>query len=201
MTSLAHIPEALVSPEPIWRLSVDQYHEMVRLGILGEDDPIELLEGLLVLKMTKNPSHSGATRRTRTRLESILPEGWFVDTQEPITTLDSEPEPDIAIIRGDDTQYDDRHPIPSEVALLIEVADSSLQRDQTLKKRIYARAGIAVYWVMNLLNRRIEVYTEPDADKEPPDYRQRQDYGLDDEVPVVIEGMEIGKLAVKDLLP
>src|SRR4051794_39680217 len=82
----------------LWRLSVDKYHQMGEAGILDDDDPVELLEGLLVEKMVKKPPHVLATRHTRTVLERIVSGGWFVNTQDPITTADSEPEPDVAVI-------------------------------------------------------------------------------------------------------
>lgn len=190
-----------VSTDVIWRFSVDQYHAMIRTGILTEDDPVELLEGWLVTKMPKNPPHSVVTQLTREALARILPSGWYVDAQEPITTADSEPEPDVVVVRGDRRQYLDRHPGPQDVALVVEVADSTLQRDRSLKKRLYAAAGIPVYWIINLLNGQIEVYTDPSGPGEQPDYRQQQNYGPADTVPVVIEDREVGLLAVRDLLP
>jgi Uma2 family endonuclease len=185
----------------IWRLSVDQYHEMTRTGILTEDDPVELLEGWLVTKMPKNPPHRLATQLTREALARILPPGWYVDAQEPITLADSEPEPDIVVVRGDRRRYRDRHPGPQDVALVVEVADATLQRDRTLKKRLYAFADIPVYWIVNLLENQFEVYTEPSRSAEQPDYRQRQDYNLSDDIPLVIEGREVSRLAVRELLP
>jgi Uma2 family endonuclease len=185
----------------IWRLSVNQYHEMIRSGILTEDDLVELLEGWLITKMPKNPPHRLATQLAREALARILPTGWYVDAQEPITTEDSEPEPDITIIRGDRRQYSDRHPGPQDVALVAEVADTTLQRDRILKKRVYAFAGIPVYWIINLIERRFEVYTEPSGPVEQPDYQRRQDYNPSDEIPVIIEGREIGHLIVRELLP
>ncbi len=190
-----------IPPDPIWRLSVDQYHQMIRTGILTEDDPVELLEGWLVPKMPKNPLHRVATRRTRLALEDIIPAGWYVDSQEPITLPDSEPEPDVTVVEGSSEQYRDRHPGSGDVALLVEVSDSSLPRDQGSKKRLYARARIPIYWIVNLLERRIEVYSDPSGPGESADYRQRQDYGEAEEIPVVIGGREIGRLAVRDLLP
>lgn len=192
---------AAVSTEVIWRFSVDQYHAMIRAGILTEDDPVELLEGWLVTTMPKNPPHSVVTQLTREALAPILPSGWYVDAQEPITTADSEPEPDVVVVRGDRRQYLNRHPGPQDVALVIEVADSTLQRDRVLKKRLYAAAGIPVYWIVNLLDNQCEVYTEPSGPAEQPDYRQQQHYGPADTVPVVIEGREVGRLVVRDLLP
>lgn len=201
MASIARISRAVVSTEPIWRLSVEQYHEMIQAGILGKDDQLELLEGLLIAKMTKNPAHSTVAYITREAIAEILPKGWHARGEQPVTTTDSEPEPDVMIVRGNPRDYLEHHPTPSEVALVIEVADSSLQRDQTLKKRIYARAGIPVYWLKNLIEHRIEVYINPYTDKESSNYRQRHDYGVEDDIPVVIGGKEIGLLAVKDLLP
>jgi Uma2 family endonuclease len=191
----------VVPVELIWRLSVEQYHAMIQADILTEDDPVELLEGWLVTKMPKNPKHSAATRFIRQALEDLIPSGWHVDSQEPLTMVDSEPEPDVLVVRGDRRQYTDRHPGPQEVILIVEVADSSLRRDQVFKKRLYAAAGILVYWVVNLPEARIEVYTNPSGPAERPGYRQRKDYGRSDAVPVLIDGVEVGRLPVDELLP
>ena len=188
-------------PEPIWRLSVAQYHQMIQAGILTEGDPVELLEGILVTKMVKNPPHTLATQLTRTALERCMPPGWFANTQEPVTTDTSEPEPDVTVVRGERRQYAQRHPGPADLGMLVEVADSSLRQDRTTKKRIYARASIPIYWIVNLVDRQIEVYTEPTGAAEQPDYRQRRDYGPTDSVPVVIDGREFGQIPVGELLP
>src|SRR5687767_9121960 len=103
------IPPAM-PPVPVWRFSVDKFHEMLRAGIFTADDPVELLEGWLVPKMPKNPPHRVASRLIRKALEAIVPTGWYVDAQEPITTADSEPEPDVMAVRGDTRDYLDRHP-------------------------------------------------------------------------------------------
>lgn len=192
---------AAVPKELIWRLSVDQYHAMVRLGILTSDDPVELLEGWLIPKMPKNPLHRATTRLIREALEGVIPAGWYVDTQEPITTPDSEPEPDVVIVRGDTRHYLDRHPGPADVALVIEVADTTLQRDRELKKRLYASAGISVYWLMNLVERQLEVYTQPSGPKKQPIYAIQQIYRSNDKVPVILEGAEIARLPIQNLLP
>nr|WP_242021783.1 Uma2 family endonuclease [Trichocoleus sp. FACHB-90] len=191
---------AAVPTEPVWRLSVEQYHQMIRLGILSDDDPVELLDGWLVYKMPKNPPHRATTKLTRNALEAVIPEGWYVDTQEPITLADSEPEPDVVVVRGNTRDYLDRHPGASEIALIIEVADSTLERDRTSKQRLYARAGIPIYWIINLPEKQIEVYTEPIVAEESI-YQRRQDYQLSDEVPVAIAGQIISRLSVLELLP
>jgi Uma2 family endonuclease len=186
----------------LYRLSVEQYHDMIRQGILKDGDPVELVEGVLVMKKTKNPSHCFATQTLRDLLHGLLPTGWFVDDQEPVTTQDSEPEPDIAVIRGQRRQYleQDRHPGPRDTALVIEVADSSLHIDETAMLRAYARASVPVYWIVNLVDRRVQVYTAPTGPADPPTYGQRQDFGPAEEVPVVLDGHEAGRIAVSDLL-
>ncbi|NJO51304.1 MAG: Uma2 family endonuclease [Leptolyngbyaceae cyanobacterium RM2_2_4] len=186
--------------EPVWRFSVEQYHQMIQLGILAEDDPVELLEGWLVHKMPKNPAHRAATKLIRSALEAIVPPGWYVDAQEPITLVDSEPEPDVMVVRGDTRDYLDRHPGGSDLALVVEVADSTLERDRTFKKRLYARAQIPVYWIVNLSAQCIEVYTQPTTVEELT-YQQQQNYGQSDQISIAIAQQEIGSLTVSDLLP
>lgn len=200
-SATVHSAYSAVPGELVWRLSVDQYHRMLCTGILTEDDPVELLEGLLVPKMGKNPAHRVTTRLIRAALERALPAGWYVDSQEPITTGDSEPEPDVCVVRGDTRQYSDRHPGAPDLALVVEVADASVDRDREAKKRLYARAGIPTYWIVILPERRIEVYTEPSGATAAPDYRRRAEFGDSDTLPVVIEGRQVAGLPVQDLLP
>lgn len=185
----------------IWRLSVDQYHEMIRTGILTEDDPLELLDGWLVRKMPKNPPHCLATGLVEDALRRVAPEGWHVAVQDPITLPTSEPEPDAVVVRGSRRDYVDRHPGPSDVALIVEVADDSLPHDRTFKNRLYAGAGIPVYWIVHLVDGRLEVYTDPSGPEEQPDYRSRRDYTASEEVPVLVAGREVARLPVRALLP
>jgi Uma2 family endonuclease len=190
-----------IPKHPIWRMSVDQYHAMVRAGILTDDDPVELLEGMLVLKMSKNPPHHVVTYLVRRALEHLMVAGWYVDSQEPVTTSDSEPEPDVTVVRGDVIHYLDRHPGPEDTALVVEVAEATLRRDRGIKKRIYARAGIAIYWLVNLVNQTVTVYTEPDSTATPPDYRRHRVFRRGDQIPVVVDGLLLGHIAVNDIIP
>jgi Uma2 family endonuclease len=195
ITSPFHAPASTC--EPVWRFTVAQYHRMVQLGILTEDDPVELLAGWLVQKMTKNPPHRVATRLVRDALEAIVPDGWYVETQEPITLAESEPEPDVAIILGNTRDYLDRHPGATEVALVVEVSDSTLERDRTLKQTIYAQAGIPIYWIVNLSDRTLEIYSNPDS---TGTYRTQQSIA-EGAIAVTIAGQTIGNVEVKQLLP
>jgi Uma2 family endonuclease len=194
-------PETAPDDLILWRLSLEQYHAMARAGILTENDPVELLEGWLVYKMTKNPPHSVVTQLTQNALRQILPGDWFVSSQEPITLDNSEPEPDITIVRGAIRGYLSHHPGADDIALVVEVADSTLRIDRGFKKRIYARAGISTYWIINLVDKQIEVYSQPTGPSKCPDYHVRRDYLPADELPVIIDDREIGRLAVKELLP
>ncbi len=204
-TSFWPLPIALqrVSEEPssIFRFSLEQYHQMARQGILEDNNQVEFLEGILVNKMTKNRAHSLATHRLRVLLEGLVGEGYYVESQEPTTTSDSEPEPDVMVVRGKLEDYQDQQPPASQVPLIVEVADSSLLQDRGWKKRIYARAGIPVYWIVNLVQRQLEVFTQPSGEVENPDFAQCQAYGLGQDLPVVLDGKEVGRIALKEVLP
>lgn len=195
-----HLPPDVPS-DPIYRLSVAQYHHMIRAGILAAEDQVELLHGWLVAKMTKSPQRCGVTRRVRKLLERLMPAGWEIGTQDPVTTEDSEPEPDLAVIRTDPGDYMDRHPGPADIAMLVEVADSSVRRDRGIKRSVYAFARIGVYWIVNIPERQVEVYTQPTGAGDEARYEQRKDFGVEDEVPVMLAGREVGRIAVRDLLP
>jgi len=109
---------------------------MIRAGILTKDDPVELLDGRLVTKMLKRPAHRIATRRVRLALERVVPEGRYVDSQETITLRFSEPEPDVVIVCGWSGNYLDRHPGASDVGPVVEIADETLYRAHTVKRRV-----------------------------------------------------------------
>lgn len=194
----APLEKSLAVPDyPIWRLTVEQYHQMIDAGILTDDDPVELLEGWLIIRFPKTPPHSVSTHLTREALTTLVPSGWHVDTHYPITTADSEPEPDVVIVRGDRRAYTDHHPYPGDVALVVEVSDSTLQRDRMLKLRLYANARIPVYWILNLPDGRLEVYRDPD---DAGGYRQHVDYQAADDAPLEIGGQEVARVSVAALL-
>jgi Uma2 family endonuclease len=127
------------------------------------------------------------------------PAGWRVRSQKAITLTDSEPEPDIAVVPGPATRFLQHHPGPVDVALLVEVSDATLLHDRNEKGRIYARAGISVYWIVNLVDLRIEVYTDP-TPYPAPVYQQRRDYALTDAVPLTIGGHALGPVLVAEIL-
>jgi Uma2 family endonuclease len=190
--------------ESLYRLSVKQYHAMIRAGILTEDDQVELLDGVLIAKMSKNPPHIVATELLQQALSPLLPAGWYLSMQNPLTTKSSEPEPDAKIVKGAPRQYLKRKPGPSKIPLAIEVADKSLKRDRGVKKRIYALVRIPTYWIINLVDRCVEAYTNPTGpatEQNPePDYRQVKRFSPGDSVPVILGGREVGRIAVDEIL-
>ncbi len=202
----APVAPSMPPPGPVdllYRLSVEQYHAMADAGILNRSDRVELLEGLLVAKMTKHSPRIVATDLTQTVLMRTLPAGWFASMQNPITIVESnsEPEPDAKVVRGEPRDYLNRRVTPADVALVVEVADSSLHRDQVTKKAVYARAAIPIYWLLNIPAYRLEAYADPTGPDPSPDYRRRVDHGPDDHVPLILDGQEVARIAVRDLLP
>jgi Uma2 family endonuclease len=203
--TLVSVTEAAVAAPPVatlpfWRWSVEQYHEMVRTGIIAEDDPVELLDGWLVKKMTKSPLHRLVTYLLRETLRRHIPEGWYVDSQEPVTLAASEPEPDVVLVRGNPRDYGDRHPGPGDVALVAEVSDSALPRDRVFKKSLYAAAGISVYWVVNLVDRRLEVYSDCTRSASDADYARCDCYAVEDKVPLVVDGQILAEILLREIL-
>ncbi len=181
--------------------SVPRYQRMIETGILTADDKVELLENYVVLKMPRNPPHDSTLQRMLRPLLRAVPAGWDLRIQAAVALADSQPEPDFALVRGSAADYEARHPGPADVGLVIEVADSSLLRDQRDKTRIYARGGIPCYWIVNLIDRRIEVYTQPTGPAPVPAYVSVQTYHAGDAVPLILDGVAVGTVAAADLLP
>jgi Uma2 family endonuclease len=204
-TTMPHTPTATPvtygQDASIARFSVARYQKMIEAGILTSEDKVELLENYVVLKMGRNPPHDGTIDLIDETLTPIVPRGWRLRVQLTVVLADSQPEPDFAIVRGNARTYMARHPSPADVGLIIEVADSSLLRDQRDKTRIYARGGIACYWITNLVDLRIEVYTQPSGPTAVPAYGSFQVYQPGDAVPLVLDGATVATIPVADLLP
>jgi Uma2 family endonuclease len=196
------VPQQEGPPPPglLYRFSVEQFQRMTGLGILTPDDRAELLEGWIVQKMTQHPPHAVAIDLVHDALRPLLPQGWRVRDQKPILLADSLPEPDLTVVRGPLGRYLDQHPRPRDVAVVIEVADSSLDEDRVRKGRVYARARLPLYWIINLVDEQVEVYSRPKAGKTPA-YQDRRDYLADGSVPLVLDGQEVGQVPVARMIP
>jgi Uma2 family endonuclease len=142
--------------------TVSDYHRMAEAGILEDGERVELLEGKIIWMSAKGTAHSSAVRRTYKLLEKCLGDFVCISSQDPITLNNrSEPEPDISVVKIDPFDYADHHLTPSEVYLIIEVADSSLKFDCETKGKAYSEAGISDYWVLDVVKRQLYVFREP----------------------------------------
>jgi Uma2 family endonuclease len=191
----AHPVSELIDPtENLYRLTVEEYEQIA--GFL-DDDRVELIDGYLVKKMVKNPPHVVACARVVGSLTRIVPGGWHTRPGEPIRIgRRTEPEPDVALARGSIDDYESAHPQPADIALVVEVSDTTVAKDRR-RRRTYGPAGIPVYWIVNLATRRVEVYTGPS----PDGYAQRVDYAPGDFIPLVIDGETVGQVPVDEILP
>jgi Uma2 family endonuclease len=183
------------------RFSVPEYHRLIEIGVLTEDDNLELIEGYLVLKMARNPPHDRTIQRWNRKLLPLLPPGWDLRIQSAISLSESEPEPDITVVKGDDSCYETHHPAATDIGMLIEVSDSTLLGDRADKGRIYARANLPVYWIVNLIDRQIEVYEQPSGPNAAPSYAKTTIYSVGDSIPLVLDNKPVTTFAVLDLLP
>jgi Uma2 family endonuclease len=183
----------LAAPE-VYRINVDEYE---RMADALDEQRIELIDGYLVKKMAKNPPHIGTVDATLKALEATLP-GWWCRKEDPVRIPRfDEPEPDIAVVRGSRDDYWGRIPVPKDIALLVEVSDTTLDRDRGEKRAAYARRRIPIYWIINLVDRQVEVYSDPGRGR----YRSTEVYQPGQNVPVVIAGSRVGRIAVNDILP
>jgi Uma2 family endonuclease len=188
------VSEQIDATETLYRLKVEEYEQIA--GLL-DDDRVELIDGYMVKKMVKSPPHVVACVRVVAALGRIALAGWHTSPGEPIRiTGRTEPEPDVALVRGVIDDYESRHPEPSDIALVVEVADTTLAKDRR-RRRTYGPAGIPVYWIVNLAGRQVEVYTDPG----PDGYASRADYAPGAAIPLVIDGETVDQVAVNDFLP
>lgn len=176
----------LVSPSR-HRFSVDDYEQMLAFGILKEADHVELIRGEIVEKMPKGSRQARCVNRLFRHLLAVVGNRWLVSSQNPVRLDGSEPEPDGMLRRPRADEYENANPESSDVGIIIEVADSSFETDRTSKLTLYAEAGIAEYWIVNLIDECIEVHCQPKPD------------GIDGERRVLSTGETIHSTLAPDL--
>ena len=194
-TIVAPPPMRWIGDRPVRRITVPEFEAMIGAGIFGKRDRLELIEGVLVGKMVKGERHSAGVGRSWRAVDRALPAGWHVRVEMPIavTGRDSRPEPDVAVARGevDDYLRLGRTPGGGDVALVMEVSDTSLDDDRAMAET-YLAGGITAYWILDLHGRRLEVY------------RRGQDgpaiVGEDGHAELELDGV-IVRIAVADMLP
>ena len=172
-----------MNPQLIRRkITLAEYHKMIEVGILHEDEHVELIRGEIIHMSPKGRKHSACVSRTLEALE-VLGKQVIVRSQDPIQlSNDSEPEPDIAVVKRKDDFYESGHPTPDDVWIIIEVADSSLKVDRSEKIPLYAFDNIPEYWIVNIPDKQIEVYQDPVRDQ----YDSVTVYPVGTEVPLPI---------------
>jgi Uma2 family endonuclease len=164
---------------------------------LNEPKKVELIDGYMVTKMSKSAEHGFSTKEVLKRLDRFLPAGWTSRKEEPVRIpAYDEPEPDITIVRGSDGDYRHRLPEAADVGLSVEVSATDVSADRK-QGNVYGRSGIPVYWIVNLVDGQVEVYTDPG----PAGYASRTDFPSGQQVPVVIDGRQCGQIVVDDILP
>jgi len=185
-------------PGPLYRLTLDQYEAMVASGVFSGRERFHLINGFLVAKMTQNDLHATADELCGDALGRTIPAGWHVRAAKPIRipSQASKPEPDRCVAQGSIRDYLQRSPEPTDIALVVEISDSSLSENRK-QAAISAAGGIPVYWIVNLVDRQLEVYSDPS----PSGYRSRQDYHAGESIPVIIGDIPPRSLAINDLLP
>ncbi len=182
----------------LYRLTVRQFETMILDGTIGEDERVELIEGLLVARSRRSRADIVAGNKGLRVLWRMIPAGWHVAKGVPIRVSDwSRPEPDLAIIRGVVEDYDEREVTADDAALVVEIAGASRPADRADMARVYAAAGVPVYWIVNLAEGQVEIFSEPRRDG----YQSHQVLSRGQDVPVVVAGVEAAWIAVADLLP
>jgi Uma2 family endonuclease len=194
--------EVALPLQQIRRLSVEEYHRMGELGILQPDERLELIDGVLQQMSPIGSQHAACVSKLMNLLLPPLQGRALVRVQNPIVLDDhTEPEPDVAIVRQREDDYSAAHPRSEDVLIVIEVADTTLEYDKRVKLSRYAQANIPEAWIVNLVERRVEIYQGVVLfnDRAAAAYRTRTNYYTDD----VISFSEFPSLeiAVADILP
>lgn len=146
----------------IRQFTVNEYHRLIELNFFQTDERVELIRGEIVKMAAKGTAHAVCNTRLMTKLVILINERAIIRGQEPIILpSNSEPQPDVAIVKNRDDDYLSSHPQPQDILLVIEISDSSLNYDQDVKLSLYAEAQINNYWIFNLIDDHLETYTEP----------------------------------------
>ena len=180
--------------------TADAFFRMIEAGVFHREDRVGLWEGRIYQKMAKNIPHSNTSMILPFTINRILPDGWFLMAENPVNLGPRlAPLPDYCVLRGVPKDYLGRHPVATDIGLLIELSDSSLKHDTSVKWTTYAEAGIPAYWVVNLVQNLIQTYETP----VPAEGRYALEavYAVGQSVPLRLDGILIAEIAALDLLP
>ena len=176
-------------------LSIREYQKMAKTGILNDDDRVELLNGKIIEMSPIGSLHAACVNRINALFSKALGSKVIVSLQNPLVIPPySMPEPDVVLLKPREDYYARRHPRPKDVLLVLEVADSTLQKDKTIKKLIYAQAGIQEYWIVDIPNKKVQVFRSP-AEKE---FQMVESFSPNDRLK--LSGLDFSFL-VREILP
>ena len=205
ITNLPIRPDPSAVEERGWqpyRLSVRQYLKAIDAGVFDDDARVELLGGILVAPMTKGDAHNYLAMILPPALRGVVPPPWLVVTEISLRLGPrSRPEPDLLVLQGPASRFKVRPPAAQDVAIVVEIADTSYRFDRGSRWQRYAAALVPVYWIINLRKRQVEVYRDPIGTKATAVYETAEVYDANSRVPVVIDGVEVGQILVREILP
>ncbi len=184
-----------------YRMSVEQFERLIAAGGFPDQVRVELLGGVLFRKMTRNDPHDFAVDLLGATLNRLLEPDWFAREEKSVVLGKFwRPEPDIAVVRGPRARYRNSAPRADDLGLLIEVSDVTYKTDRGVKWRRYAAVRVGIYWIVNLAERRIEVYSRPSGSGQVAAFEETKFFGMDADVPLILGGRELGHVSVKDVV-
>jgi Uma2 family endonuclease len=185
----------------LYRLNVEQFLASIKIGVFPHGPRLELLAGLLVAQLSRTDPHDFVVGAVGEELRKIVPSGWFVREEKAVTLgRFSRPIPDLAVVKAPRALYVQRAPTELETALIVEVGESNYRLDRGLKWRLYASAGIPCYWIINLHEPQIEVYRNPEGKGRSASYRDCSTFRPGDEVPLFVDGQDVGRVPFCEIL-
>jgi Uma2 family endonuclease len=197
-------PDGAAPPiDLVRRFSVEEFYRLGELGIIGPEERVELLEGYITMVPPIGEPHATSCDLVYRTFLKILPPGLDVSNGREAKLIASVPVPDGLVLRGSVREFAVKKAQATDIAIVVEVADSTLAEDRGLMQRIYAVAGIPEYWIVNLPERKLEVYRRPvpALTEQSAKYETVEVYLPDQSVDVVIDGRRIGSFAVSEILP
>ncbi len=185
-------------PSPLYRMTLEQYESLIASGFFPKRDDVHFINGYLVTRMAESPLHGAICEAIRLAIEAILLATWHTRSEKGlrIPAQVSMPRPDLVVVRGEWRTYLNRYPEPADTALVVEVAITSRDEDRAMAD-IYAAGGVPVYWIVNLVDGQVEVYSDPG----PSGYQTHEVLAPGHVLRVMIDGVEAGEIPVADILP
>ncbi len=193
------------SPRDRWRFpyhfTAAQVMKMIELGIVDDSEDVELWDGMLY-KMVKGELHNYIVSQVADALRAVTPNDYHVREEKSSKYGEfSLPEPDVAVARGSKADYLPEPPHLARMALLVEVSHHTRDADEGQKLRRYAEVGVPVYWILYAKRREVRVYSQPQGGGELARYDECAAFTQGDDIPIVVDGQEVGRVAATSLFP